>query len=138
MLVFCGCSPHPARWISTTQVLRRVDASLAALLEGAAAAESRCVAAVSHSAFLRVVLATILDVSLAEATLALKFGNAGVTVVDVDAGYVDVLGQGGGLVAIGDPRTKRQDMAVPAATRTHYRTLRINETRHLQGLVADA
>jgi broad specificity phosphatase PhoE len=118
-------------------VLRRVDASLAALLKGAAAAESRCVAAVSHSAFLRVVLATILGVSLAEATLALKFGNAGVTVVDVDAGYV-VVGEGGGLAAMGDPRTKREDAtAPPAASRTHYRTLRINETRHLQGLVAD-
>jgi broad specificity phosphatase PhoE len=119
-------------------VLRRVDASLAALLQGAAAADSRCVAAVSHSAFLRVVLATILGVSLAEATLALKFGNAGVTVVDVDAGYVVAVGQGGGLVAVGDPGTKRQDLVAPAASRTHYRTLRINETRHLQGLIADA
>jgi broad specificity phosphatase PhoE len=114
-------------------VLRRVDASLAELLEGAAAAGTRCVAAVSHSAFLRVALATILGVSLAEATLALQFGNAGVTVVDVDAGDAVV----GRRLATG-PRAERRDTAAPpAASRTPYRILRINETGHLQGLVAD-
>lgn len=109
-----------------------MDASLFSLLAGAAATETRCVAAVSHSAFLRVVLATLLNVSLAEATVALKFANAGVTVVDFDAAP--------------DSATKRDltmTRSTPTTTtttspsRTHHRILRLNETRHLQGLGTD-
>jgi broad specificity phosphatase PhoE len=122
-----------------TQVLRRVDASLLSLLAGAAATETRCVAAVSHSAFLRVVLATLLNVSLAEATVALKFANAGVTVVDFDSSV------GAGGHAAPDSATKRDlttTRSTPTTTttstsRTHHRILRLNETRHLQGSGTD-
>jgi broad specificity phosphatase PhoE len=104
-----------------------VDASLFSLLAGAAATETRCVAAVSHSAFLRVVLATLLNVSLAEATVALKFANAGVTVVDFDAAP--------------DSATKRDltkthsaPLTMTSTSQTRHRILRLNDTRHLQGL----
>jgi broad specificity phosphatase PhoE len=64
------------------QVLIRAAESLKALAEEAANAPNSCVAAVTHSAFLRILIGLVLDEPLVEVA-SRKVVNGGITVIDI-------------------------------------------------------
>jgi broad specificity phosphatase PhoE len=68
---------------SGREVLERAESSLSELVTEASKTKSRCVAAFSHSTFLRVILSTVLGISLLQAS-RLEQANACINVMDLD------------------------------------------------------
>ena len=131
--------------------------ALLTLVSTASQTESGCIAAVAHSAYLRLLLATVSNISLVSA-YQLKQANCCINVLDCQrdkdaagAAYAEVgLGLGANILTLSstNPSTivplsalrVRQrvsqlplDLRIPAG-----RVERINETRHLQALSAVA
>ncbi len=65
------------------QVLLRAGTALEMLAQAAVDANVNCVAAVSHSTLLHVILALLLDEPLLPSAMARKIYNASITVIDV-------------------------------------------------------
>lgn len=99
-------------------------------MEAAATADNHCVAAVTHSTYLRMLLTVFLNKPLATAN-SITVMNGSISVLDVDLS---------GKTRIAGPRSKLFngllslapsdfELKVPVAD-----VVRINEIRHLQGL----
>lgn len=115
---------------SGRDALERVHASLDALVEEASRTKTRCVAAVSHSVFLRVLLATLLDLSLFEAS-SLQQNNACINVVDLKKSQQRILTPNTSKV-LGGPLASSQpdyELSIPVGE-----VVRVNECSHLAEL----
>jgi len=116
-------------------MLRRIEGALQTLVKTASQTETGVIAAVAHSAYLRMLLATVSDISLLSA-YKLQQGNCCVNVLDFE--------RRGSLVALSNKREPSAvslpagpvsslplDLRIPAG-----RVERINETRHLQSILS--
>ena len=129
-------------------MLLRIERALQTLVSTASQTETGCIAAVAHSAYLRMLLATVSDISLLSA-YQLKQDNCCVNVLDFNrqvtsssSGIISTINQTRDLmhrhgtvsllsVPMGQARVSQLplDLGIPDG-----RVERINETRHLQAL----
>jgi broad specificity phosphatase PhoE len=144
------------------QILLRIEMALLTLVSTASQTETGCIAAVAHSAYLRLLLATVSNISFGSA-YQLKQSNCCINVLDFQrddaAATAAAVGWGGNILTVSstNPRAMvnrndggsasplsalrvRQresqlplDLHIPAG-----RVERINETRHLQVLTTVA
>lgn len=106
------------------QVMQRAIASITELASAAAMSKSSSCVAVTHSTFLRILLAMVLDISLFEAA-SLSVVNGGVSVIDVPRSLgTKRLGKKSKLFS--GLNLEDVDLEVPLC-----HVIRINETRHL-------
>mmetsp|Transcript_21280 Transcript_21280/g.43767 ORF Transcript_21280/g.43767 Transcript_21280/m.43767 type:complete len:373 (+) Transcript_21280:44-1162(+) len=109
------------------EVLVRVCEALEMLVNEAKAAGVPCVAAVTHSAYLRVLVGVVLDEPLVKSSIR-KIRNGSVTVVDVPMDLNSRM-LGSKPTLLGGPLSQKPkdfSLSVPSCN-----AVRINETRHL-------
>ena len=94
---------------------------------------SRCVAAISHWAFLRMMMAAILDISLVDA-LKLSFHNACINVVDFPLDRTSQTNPTRLLLASSLAVPESPSAAEPLIQTPVGHVLRLNECRHLKSL----
>ena len=114
-------------FLTLEQVLRRATTAIEELVEAANLANTRSVVAVSHNAFLRILIGMLLDESLI-ISAARKIWNASVTVVDVP-NSLSARTDGSKLMLFGGPMSQKPKdftLQIPDCT-----IIRINEFRHL-------
>lgn len=99
-------------------------------MDYAAKSPSKCIAAISHSMFLRMMLACLLDITLFQASI-IEQHNACVNVVDFNTKEEPVFRTAKSTLLGGGLSLAPPDfcLRLPAGT-----ILRMNEKRHLQGL----
>ena len=115
---------------SARTVLERCSTTLEELVGQAKTSPQVVVAAVSHSMYLRFLLATIMDMSLAEATTKIQLTNGCINVVDFDGSYQTIGHKSqlfGGRLSQAPPSFSMKLLA--------GKVVRMNETRHLQGIL---
>jgi len=112
---------------SGREVLIRVCEALETLVNEAKAADVPCVAAVTHSAYLRVLVGIVLDEPLIQSSIR-KIRNGSITVVDVPKDLRSrLIGSKPKLLGGWISRTPRDfTLSVPLC-----KMIRINETRHV-------
>jgi len=121
---------------SNNQMLRRIEGALQTLVTTASQTETGVIAAVAHSAYLRMLLATVSDISLLSA-YKLQQGNCCVNVLDFErrgslvAASKKKEPSAFSLPAGGPVSSLPLDLRIPAG-----RVERINETRHLQSILS--
>ena len=122
---FCLFSP-------TLKVLERVQQAMDELLELASESPNRCIGIVSHTSFLRTLLATLQNASLAQVT-KIRVQNASVSVVDVkrNGSRTHVGSKSSLLGGWFSQADSKFSLSYPTST-----VLRINEKRHLGRLGA--
>jgi broad specificity phosphatase PhoE len=121
-------------------MLLRIEEALWSMVETAHRSESGCIAAVTHSSYLRMLLATVEDVSLLTAS-TWKQANCCVNVLDFDRPTTTTATNGmrprtsGRLLAsvpflqVNNISILLPDIKVPSG-----RVIRVNEMRHLGSL----
>lgn len=113
-------------------IARAIDA-VNTLTQAAASEEcpNQCVAAFTHSTYLRILLAVFLGQSLAQVA-NMRTDNGGINVIDVNlSGKTTTLGPKSTLVGgLFSQAPKDFEFKIPVAN-----VVRINEIRHLEGLV---
>jgi len=120
---------------SMREILQRVSSALFHLQRAAAESPDRSVVAVSHSSFLRVLLATCCQEDLSEASRMVRLVNCGIDVLDLPVGF-----RWGGTARrivsssplFGGPLSRapvKYSLRVPCSTMA-----RANEQRHLVGV----
>ena len=115
---------------SARTVLERCSSALEELVGQARTSPHAVVAAVSHSMYLRFLLATMMDMSLAEATAKIQQTNGCINVVDFDGSYQTIGHKSqlfGGQLSQAPPSFSMKLLA--------GKVVRLNETRHLQGIL---
>ena len=115
---------------SLSQVLERVELAMEELLEQASKSPTRCIGIVSHSSFLRTLLATLQKLPLVQvASTGVK--NASVSVIDIkrDGSRVRLGPKSALLGGWFSQADSGFSLSFPTST-----ALRINEKRHLGSL----
>ena len=123
-----------------TQMLLRIEDALQNMVSAASQTDAGCVAAVAHSAYLRMLLATVSDTSFL-AAYNIQQRNCCINVLDFERGAVVVTNnknrnnnsnRAASLMSLpgGAPISSLPlDLRIPAG-----RVERINETRHLEAI----
>jgi broad specificity phosphatase PhoE len=118
--------PEGGQGESGREVLQRASLSIAALAKAASESREGTCVAVTHSTFLRILLAMALDVPLLEAA-TYNVVNGGISVIDVPRNLTTRrLGKTSRLFSGLVPKEVLVDLEIPVC-----RVVRINETRHL-------
>jgi broad specificity phosphatase PhoE len=107
--------------------LLRAAESLKVLAKRATSSPNGCLAAVTHSAFLKILLGMVLDEPLADAA-SRKVDNGGITVIDVPRNFqTRALGSNPRLLGgILSQAPSNFDLKIPICN-----VVKINESRHL-------